>query len=170
MAAEWLPRAQGPFSNPDGSPTVEWYDFLRALAEALDAATSDAERIAILEQAVAALQEAGVTVSITGPATVQVLGNGTDGFVVTLDNDTPAPGESQFYGTDADGAKGWYQRLLATLADVDLTGLADGDSLQWDATAEKWIGAQAVVLQTFNRIDAAGDIRIGADGSLRITS
>lgn len=55
MASELLPRAQGPFTNADGSPTVEWYDFLRVLAELLDSATSDAARIAILEAAIAAL-------------------------------------------------------------------------------------------------------------------
>lgn len=143
MAAEWLPRAQGPFLNADGTPTVEWYDFLRALAEALDSVTSDAERIAILEAA-AALQEAGVTVSIIGPASVRVLGSSTDGYVVQLDGDDPAPGASHYYGTDPDGAKGWHERLLATLADVDLTDLADGDSLVWDATAERFVaGASA---------------------------
>lgn len=140
MASELLPRPQGPLFDPrTGHPLPEWFDFWSAVADAADAAESDAERITLLEAAVAALQEAGVTVEIIGPASVRVLGSSADGYVLTLDGDDPAPGASHYYGTDTDGAKGWHERLLATLADVDLTDLADGDLLAWDATAEAFI-------------------------------
>lgn len=142
MASELLPRPQGPLTNPDGSPRAEWHDFWRILSELLDTAETDEERIVALEEAVAALQNAGVSVQITGPASVRVMGSAADGYVVTLDGDTPAPGDETFYGTQA-GAKGWYARLLATLADVDLTDLADGDTLVWDGTDEKFVAGDA---------------------------
>jgi hypothetical protein len=135
MASELLPRPQGPLTDAAGHPLPEWYDFWRALAELLDSA--DAESIAGLQAAVAALQQAGVSLAITGPASVRVLGQSPE-FVLTLDGDDPSPGANRYYGT-AEGAKGWHARLLATLADVDMTDLADGDVLRWDATAELWV-------------------------------
>lgn len=157
MASERLPRAQGALTDAAGHPLPEWYDYWRMIGEALDVAESDAERIAILEAAVAALQQAGESVSITGTESVRVLGSSADGYVLTLDGDDPGPGASHYYGTDADRVRGFFARLLATLADVDVTGLANGNLLRWIEADGTWqpIALSDFIVTLLDDVDAA---------------
>lgn len=171
MPTPALPPARSSLTDSrTGAVSVEWYTFFSNMLKAavdsglLEAGAMDSilERLDALEGA-----EGGVVV---GPVSVQVLGTLAGGGVtVRLRNDVAAPGETYYYGTDSTGTKGWFERRLDTLADVDVsTPPVAGDALLFDGTV--WAPGAVAQEQTFNRIDAAGDIRIGADGSLRITN
>jgi hypothetical protein len=130
--------------------SVNWRRWFQRVQKALQDGTLDTEALQADISAIAtALGSPDGTVesipggylsedtNVIGPASVEVAGSLAGGAVVLqLTNDEVSPGATYYYGTDADGAKGFH-------------------ALAPD--------------QTFNRIDAAGDIRIGADGSLRIT-
>lgn len=63
--------------------------------------------------------------------------------------------------------EGTQAATLDDLSDVNAPSPSVGEALVWTGAAYE---PQAVATaQTFNRIDAAGDIRVAADGSLRIT-
>lgn len=63
--------------------------------------------------------------------------------------------------------EGTEAAALDDLSDVNAPSPSVGEALVWTGAAYE---PQAVATaQTFNRIDAAGDIRVAADGSLRIT-
>lgn len=145
---ELLPNPQGPMVGPGGVPAPEWYDYLRELAGGSESVLA---QIAALEALIAALQAGGTTPGVvSGIASIYTFGSLADGEVwVRLINDNDDPGASMFYGTDPDGAKGWFSRLLSTLADVDLTDLADGDLLGWDATAERFVPAPSSAVPTY---------------------
>lgn len=158
-----IPGSHGKPLNPDGSWRGEWWRFLRELSNQPGVSTELASQLNALAARVQTLEDADAT-NLIGLLSVVVQGS-----FLSLRGDAANPGEAFFYGTDENGAKGWYQRLLATLADVDLTGLADGDALVWDATAERFIPGQPSTPQVFSRITAEGDVRITADGDIRIT-
>ena len=135
-----LPRASAPIAG-NLPPTREFYDFLRALIELAGEQVSDSESIAALALRVAALEASGgLSAIIGGQGSINVTGTLAGGGVfIELQGDSETPDPSNYYGTDATGAKGWYLRDLATLADVDLTGLVDGDALIWDAGPARFI-------------------------------
>lgn len=164
------PKLPGSHSVPidpnTGRFSTQWTGFFRDLAGYIRSTDGNSEELAQLEARLAALEAAGA-IQLSGPFSVQVLGDGT--YTFQLIGDTDSPGASYYYGTDVAGAKGFYERLLASLADVDLAGLADGDALVWDATAERFVPGQPSTPQVFTRITADGDVRISADGDIRIT-
>lgn len=158
-----IPGSHGKPLNPDGSWRGEWWRFLRELSNQPGVSTELASQLNALAGRIQALEDADA------PNLIGLLSVLVQGSFLSLRGDVANPGEAFYYGTDTAGEKGWYQRLLATLADVDLTGLADGDALVWDATAGRFIPGQPSTPQVFSRITAEGDVRITADGDIRIT-
>lgn len=63
--------------------------------------------------------------------------------------------------------EGTEAAALDDLSDVNAPSPSVGDALVW--TGASYEPQAVATAQTFNRIDAAGDIRVAADGSLRIT-
>lgn len=60
-----------------------------------------------------------------------------------LVGDAGSPGNSMLYGTNATGVKGWYTQpaaatTLASLADVSISSLTNGQVLAYNSTASKW--------------------------------
>lgn len=132
-----LPRPQAPLIGPGPLPAREWYDFFSALLTYVGDASDLAPVIQDILARLAALEDDGFT--LQGPQSVRVVGSPSDGLVqVTLRNDQATPAAASYYGTDADGTKGWFERMLSTLADVDLTSLADGNGLVWNDTTDMW--------------------------------
>jgi len=123
-----LPNDRAALVDSSGQVTRIWFQFFRGLGAA---STTDAVDLSgYLPN----------TVSLLGPASVNVDGSlGAGAATLRLVNDSPAPGNSRYYGTSLLGVKGWHLRDLATLADVDLTGLADGDVISWDAGLAKFV-------------------------------
>jgi len=116
-----LPKAQAP-ANAGGPLTQAYYDFLRdllaKLLEVVDSGSSDAEQIAAIIARLDALENADLAV-IQGLVSVQVFGSLDSGLVqVQLQNDVSAPGNTYYYGTTTDGAKGWFS-VAGTLIGAD---------------------------------------------------
>lgn len=155
------------WKDASGRPLpVEFYRFLRDLVGFVAQIQGNTAELADILARLDAL-EAGGGIDINGPGSVQVLGDAPN-FTLQLFGDQLSPGLRYFYGTDIAGQKGWFERLLSTLADVDLTGLADGDAIVWDAGAGKFVpGDSAGAI--FNRITDVGDIRVTTQGDLRVT-
>jgi hypothetical protein len=145
--------------TPDGRLPVEFFQFLRDLIPFIRAVSGNTVDVAELEARVDALENASPEdASVQGVLSVVSQGSLANGLVqLHLQGDTAAPGSNYYYGTDATDAKGWYERLLATLADVDVTGLADGDALLWNATTEKFEPAQVDPPQIFSYITMTGE-------------
>lgn len=141
----------GPRSWPNMPP--EWFRFFRSLDTEVTAG-SDAP---VIDPS----QFLSSDTSITGTASVQAVGTLASGNVtLRLVADIAAPGNGYVYGTTTTGGKGW-QALSGYLVQgtgITLTTGLDGlVTIDADATSTD-----------FTRIDAAGDIRVAADGSLRI--
>ena len=150
---------------PDLPP--EFFKFFRDLVTYVAQTQGNTASLADILARLDAL-EAASTNAVTGQYSVQTFQQDA-ATIIRLLGDIPAPAVQSYYGTNEAGNRGWYQRLLSTLADVDLAGLADGDALVWDATAERFVAGQPSTPQVFTRITAGGDIRITADGDIRIT-
>jgi hypothetical protein len=132
MATPILPRAQAAPVGRDGNFTAEWRRFFESLLVFVGENTDTGEQIASILARLDALESEGdALATINGLNSVQVTGSLESGLVqIQLQSDTDAPGASFFYGTDSTGAKGWYERRLDTLADVDVsTAPVDGDAL-----------------------------------------
>lgn len=150
---ELLPNAQGSMVGRDGVPVPEWFDFFRALASSPEDVQA---QIAALQALIAALKAQGGSspAVLTTLKSLESFGTLADGQVwINLVNDADSPDPSSFYGTDPDGTRGWFSRLLSTLADVDVTGLADGDALAWDATAAAFVPSAPAGIPTFVAAD-----------------
>lgn len=148
-----LPGVQG-WRDGSGKPMpAEFYRFLRDLVRYIGLIDGNTAELAAIEARLAAL-ESQTTPIIGSPGSVQVLGTWPS-IALQFFNDVVSPGDKYFYGTDG-GAKGWYERLLSTLADVDLTGLADGDAIVWDAGAMKFVPGSAGS-SLFNYITTDGE-------------
>lgn len=131
------PKPLAAMVGPSGYPTTEWYNYLK---QTFEAAAGNAALQAQIDALVQQIADLDIDFSISGPQSVRVLGNPSDGLVrLNLDGDQTTPSATHYYGTDADAARGFHALLIAALGDVDLTGLADEDVLAWDATAEKWV-------------------------------
>lgn len=169
VAPPSIPRPLERIIDANGYASPLWYAWLASLQAGTADLTALNERVTVLELEVDALQ-AATGFNIIGQQSVQVLGTPGGGLVsLLLDGDEIDPAALSYYGTDASGSKGWSALALAALSDVDLTGIADGDTLVWNASAEAWEPGAVAVTQTFNRITADGDIRVTDDGDLRIT-
>lgn len=166
-----IPRAQAPLTDKAGLPSREWYTYFLGLSAAAGGDPEVAGELRkILVRLQALEQTSPVSFNVVGLASIDVSGSPQNGYVrVALDGDADQPGGNMYYGTDAAGAKGWSPLMLAALADVDLTGLTNGDTLVWDAAAQRFTVGAAPSGQSFTRITATGDIRVTAGGNLRIT-
>ena len=147
-----------------GSPDLppEFFKFFRELVGYIRQIQGNTDDLTAIEGRLDAL-EASESAVIVGQYSVRTLVQDAQ-TLVRLVGDVPTPSGTHFYGTNAEGARGWYQRLLSTLADVDLTGLADGDGLVWDATAEKFTPAPSLV----NPMTTEGDLIVGDAGGVPI--
>lgn len=129
-----IPRADAPLSVSGGAPTREWYNYLNNLP------TGDAD-LTQLENDIYVISiklgsPDGTPQNIppfTFPSNFLGLGSvvvsGTDTIIVTLDGDVDEPGNTYYYGTGPDGAKGFYtiaSTLLGTDGDISLATGDDG--------------------------------------------
>lgn len=156
-----LPRANqglinlkdGPQGNA-GTATREFYNWMRSVASS----TGNAELQAQIDQLFELIEdiESG-NFLIQGLYSVRVTGTPQSGLVaLSLQGDTSSPGNSFYYGTDELGAKGWNQRLLTTLADVDpTTPFAAGDTPVYDGSLFQPVPA------FLNPMTTEGDMIVG---------
>jgi len=89
-----------------------------------------------------------------------ILGDGTAGSPVTLDGDEASPGNSQYYGTDAGGAKGFYNLPAGgTVAFDDITsGTNTGAAMVVDTGASiAPSGTGTITATAVVAVDAGGD-------------
>lgn len=127
-----IPGSHAKPLNPDGSWRGEWWRFLRELSNQPGVSTELASQLNALAARVQTLEDADA------PNLIGLLSVVVQGSFLSLRGDAANPGEAFFYGTDETGAKGWYQRLLSTLADVDVTTPPEaGDALVYDGTVWK---------------------------------
>lgn len=149
---------QRSWTDRNGNPLpVEFFKFFRELLRFVQQASGNTVDISSILARLDALEATG-NATIQGLASVLVQGSLADGNVqLLLDGDVASPSPSTYYGTDDTGAKGWFSRLLATLNDVDLAGLANGDTLVWNATTEKFEPGQPAQPQVFNYITSDGE-------------
>lgn len=123
MAA--IPRPQAAIADRAGLPTREWYTYLLDLANSAGMTPDQLQRFEQLIAAVDALQgQGGGRASIQGVGSVEVVGMEIMQIYLVGDND--APGASWYYGTGADGAKGWYAIADALAVTTDLTKAVAG--------------------------------------------
>lgn len=138
---------------------------------------------------VANIPAQGVDAVINGGGSIQVDGTLESGVVnITLMYDTLLPGPTTYYGADSAGKRGWFPVSAALADSVTIDVVTDGttgistfnlvgfgslttDDLPEGAnhlyfTDER---ARQAVPMVYNRLDAAGDIRVDAEGNLRIT-
>jgi hypothetical protein len=117
---------------------------------------------------ITALEAGGSSASIVGQNGVRVDGSLAAGLVRVLLEGSAAP--STYYGMDASGAFGFYPRTLATLTDVDLTGLVNGNALVWNSGTARFVPGTAGSGARPSRITETGDVRITASRDIRIAS
>lgn len=156
-----LPGARA-WRDGAGKPLpVEFYQFLRDLVRFVAETSGNTASLSDVLARLQALENGqGLDAEISGPSSVAVFGTLADGSVVIqFANDSTAPGNTTYYGTGPTGAKGYapIASALAQGSNITLTVGSDG------VTTIAASGGE----QTYQRIDAAGDIRIAADGSLR---
>lgn len=170
VAPSVLPNVTSQIAAPNGTCTTEWRNFFLSLAN-----QADNESLRVLYEDLAArvqaLEDAGISdLQILGVDSVVVDGLASNGLVqIRLRGDVQIPENSQYYGTNTVGERGWYVLDLEALTDIDLTvPPVSGDGLVFNGT--KWIAGQVASPQVFNRITEDGDIRSTADGALRITN
>lgn len=126
--------------TPDGRLPPEFFKFFRDLISFVSQTQGNTSDLASINARLDALEAANSGSNIVGQHSIQVIQQEAQ-TIVRLFGDVGAPGATRYYGTDSTGARGWFERLLSSLADVDLvtTPPADGDALVWDATAERWV-------------------------------
>lgn len=99
-----LPRANAALVNKDGTATIEFRNFLlRFVQDAGAAGGVTEEQLAALTARVQALEDAALEDMLQGFYSVSVNGN-----IIYLVGDVANPQGSQYYGTDRDGVRGWY--------------------------------------------------------------
>lgn len=150
--------SQRAWTDRSGNPLpVEFFKFFRDLLRFVQQAGGNSVDISGILARLDALEAAG-NATIQGLASVLVQGSLADGNVqLLLDGDEASPDASSYYGTDATGAKGWFERLLSSLNDVDLAGLANGDTLIWNAGTGKFEPGTPAQPQIFNYITSTGE-------------
>src|SRR5690349_12359724 len=127
MADPILPRWQSPVLDASGSCSREWYDFFRDLLALAGEQTDIEAEIAALAAAVAELQAATPNLGqILGDMSVDVQGLLGQVVQLRLVNDATAPGTTYYYGTNADGTKGWHLLGDALLEGTGITLTVDG--------------------------------------------
>lgn len=140
-----MPQPGAPISGPGGLITREWRDFLTRLL--VTEVGADLQRqIAEISKRLDDLGTDGdflpKSTLAYGESSVASFGTLAGGLVTfTLQGDNDLPGETFYYGTGPDGAKGWFPLALASLSDVSADSPNDGDALVWSESMGKWIPA-----------------------------
>ncbi len=104
------PRFDQPVVDQGGRCTQPWANYFLRMASA----QSDGELRALYEalaRRVAELEDGqALNFQILGQGSIAINGVPQPGgaVVITLDGDVAAPGNTQYYGTGPDGAKGWF--------------------------------------------------------------
>lgn len=106
-----LPKASAPIVGPNGIPTNEFRTFL----ENLSASSVSTDLQAQIDQILALLADIDadaflpVTTQVKGLNSIQVIGTLESGLVqIQLQGDATFPDPSNYYGTDADGQRGFF--------------------------------------------------------------
>jgi hypothetical protein len=127
-----VPRVSEPIAGSGGFVTKAWVDFFLKLAS-VQSSQDLAALYAALAQRVAELEDGqGLSFKILGQESIAVNGvpqpNGA--VIITLQNDTTAPGNTQFYGSGPGGIKGWFPVAGAiTATSGQLTKTVGGDGV-----------------------------------------
>jgi hypothetical protein len=140
MANPIFPRAQASPLGNDGNFTPEWRRLFETLYAFVGSNSDLSSEIASILERLDELEDGDdATATIQGLVSVQVTGSLSSGVVqVQLQGDTGSPGNTYYYGTDSTGEKGWFERRLDTLVDVDFsTPPVAGDALVHNGTA--WV-------------------------------
>lgn len=157
MAELILPRAQAPIAG--ASPTtIEWYNFFRSL---LDLVTDDEALSAQIQDILTRLEaleaDASPEAVLAGVDSILVQGTLENGFVqFLLDGDVAEPGNTYYYGTGPDGAKGWFTvaSTLTSSEPIELFTGADG------VTDILWLSPLDTYL-----VDGDGNVLFDGDGN-----
>jgi hypothetical protein len=164
-----LPGSHSRPLDSGGGWSREWYGYLRSLTQYVAATTQNSADLTEALARIEALEAGGTSATIVGLNGVRVEGSLAGGLVrVLLEGATATP--SSYYGMDASGALGFYARTLATLSDVDLTGLVNGNALVWNAGTARFVPGTSGSGARPSRITEAGDVRITASRDIRISS
>jgi len=106
--------------------------------------------------------KASNTVTVTGVTSLTGGGDLTANRTIGLVNDAATPGNSQYYGTDGAGAKGYHAIPVATIANGSITPVklnsdvpANGEFLSYNGTGFEWI-TPATVAKTGAYSDLIG--------------
>ena len=127
-----VPSPRG--GQPDLPP--EFFRFFRELVTYVAQTQGNTASLTAILARLDAL-EAASTNAVTGQYSVQTFQQDA-ATIIRLLGDIPAPAIQSYYGTNEDGNRGWYQRLLSTLADVDVTTPPEaGDALIYDGAVWK---------------------------------
>lgn len=179
-----VPRVSEPIAGSGGFVTKAWVDFFLKLAS-VQSSQDLAALYAALAQRVAELEDGqGLSFKILGQESIAVNGvpqpNGA--VIITLQNDTTAPGNTQFYGSGPGGIKGWFPvagAITATsgqitktvggdgvtdlgLANVTDTGTGTLLATTFDAKGRRTGSRAATITGTADQIDVAnGDAAAG---------
>jgi len=126
------PRFDQPVVDQAGRVTQAWANYFLRLASA----QSNDDLRALYEALaarVAALEDGGaLSFQLLGEQSITVNGIAQPGHVViiTLDNDSDAPGNTQYYGTGPNGTKGWFPVSgTITVNGGELTKTVDPDGV-----------------------------------------
>jgi len=105
-----VPRIAEPIAGNGGHVTRAWLDFFLKLASA-QTEQNLAELYAQLAARVAELEDGqSLSFQLLGQGSIGVQGVPQPGgaVIITLQNDSDAPGNTMYYGTGPTGAKGWF--------------------------------------------------------------
>jgi hypothetical protein len=108
--------------------------------------TSDANKPVSSATTTALNTKANNTVTVTGATSLTGGGNLTANRTISLVNDSATPGNTQYYGTDGTGTKGFFPVPAATIANGSITPAklnsdtpANGEVLSYNGTGFEWI-------------------------------
>ena len=148
-----IPRANSNMVDASGSPTREWYNYLRQVAPATDGGNTPGENVAGLAEALGSPD--GTVASI--PKT-QVQGKGSvlqlsyfPHVTLQLVNDETIPGDVKYYGTDTAGKKGFFSVSDAFDDSSNITKSVAGDGItSFNLTDLTDTGTGALLATTFD--------------------
>lgn len=150
-----LPTYSQAVVGSNGLATPAFYRFFAALGDASTQSSGLQSQIDALAQDVAGI---GAGFQVRGQQSIVQSGASVPGGVIVLSlaNDVPIAGNTQYYGSDQSGNKGWYPvaSALAGSANVDLATASNGVTT-FDLSKPVNSGAgtlQAVTVDVFGRI------------------
>lgn len=126
-----VPRIAEPIAGNGGHVTGAWLDFFLKLASA-QTEQNLAELYAQLAARVAQLEDGqSLSFQLLGQGSIGVQGIPQPGgaVIITLQNDSNAPGNTMYYGTGPTGAKGWFaisSAIAGTTNQITKTTGTDG--------------------------------------------